>query len=259
VLRGRIVESALIAGVFAACAGRTSPSGTGGGAGGGNSLFVQGVIYPTPQGVGTPCTYVANPSQIFESSGTLDLDLRDQYSAPLLIGNGDAGPVGTIDTNAEDVELQGASIAVTDARGNPLGSFTSLATGYVYAPIGGTPGYSVLQVTILDSMTGESLKGMVSPGHDARVVASLEVFGSTRSGVRVQSDTFAFPIDVCEGCLVSFAPEDMDPSLPEPNCANWQQAASGPMTVPCVMGQDTAVDCSECQQFPVCHGSATSG
>lgn len=252
----RSTASALLGLAFVACAGRTSPSGT---VGSGSTLFVQNVIFPTPQGVGTPCVYGPNPTQIFESSGTLDLAFRDEYSAELLVANGD-GPMGeSSEAPGEDVELHGASIAVTDESGATIGSFTSLAAGYVYSPIAGTPAYTVLDVTILDATTGQKVKATVSPGHDAHVLASLSVFGTTRRGIQVQSDTFSFPIDVCEGCLVSFAPQDMDPSLPEPNCASWQQAGTGPATVPCVMGQDTPVDCGQCQQLPVCRGGAQAG
>lgn len=251
----RTTASALFGVGFLACASRTNPSGS---AGSGSSLFVQDVLYPQPQGVGAPCTYTANPAQVSESSGTLDLDFRDDYSADLLVGNGDATPGGAAAMPAQDVVLQGLSVRVTDETGAALASFNALASGYVYSPVNGTPAYTVLGATILDSTTGEKLKSTVSPGHDAHVVASFTVFGNTRGGTPVKSDLFSFPIRVCEGCLVSFSPADMDPGLPEPNCANWQQASSA-LTVPCVMGQDTPVDCSQCQQIPACHGAAPDG
>lgn len=223
-----------------------------------NTLFVQNVIFPQPVGAGEPCTYTANPSQVFESSGTLDLAFRDTYSAALLVGNQDPATTMGSGAPAEGTEVNGANVIVRDAAGMTIGSFASLGSTFVYPEVGGVPGYAVLTLTLIDSSTGAKLQSMVTPKQDVHVAVTLTLFGTNRVGGAVQSDPFEFPIDVCDGCLVTSAPQDMSPSLPEPNCANWQTANMN-AAVPCVMGQDTPVDCSQCQQLPVCRGTAPDG
>jgi hypothetical protein len=126
----------------------------------------------------------------------------------------------------------------------------------VYPASGNVPSFSPLAVTIIDAAATATIRGHVSANMTARLVAHVTVLGTTRTGLAVQSDEFVFPVDVCDGCLVTFSPSDVDPMLPEPNCAG-NPALGGSSTnlpVPCVLGQDTPVDCVDCLSVPVCRG-----
>ena len=216
------------------------------------------MLFPAPVALGQVCLYTTDPHQVVLSTGALDVDFRDHYDATVLLGNEalDGGAGGS--SPADEIEVQGATVTVEDATGQVVGTFTSTASGFVYGQTGDVPGFGVTQLTLLDSATTASIRAGVSASHSQRVAAHFRVLGTTRGGVPVQTDSFAFPIDVCQGCLVVFDASDVDPSLPAPNCAKGVGQPSS-MAVPCVRGQDTPIDCAQCQDVPVCRGVAPDG
>jgi hypothetical protein len=77
----------------------------------------------------------------------------------------------------------------------------------------------------------------------------------------IETQPFEFPLTVCNGCLVQFPPDSVDPVLADvekkPNCA---KAAVGATTsVACFPGQDLPIDCRSCQGNPVCDPNWPTG
>ena len=218
---------------------------------------MQGVLFPTQVAPGEVCTYTADPTQPMLPTGTLDSAFHDHYDATVLLGN-ESLQAGSGGFPADEVELRGADVTVEDSTGNVVGTFTTAAAGFVYGEAGNVPGFGTTQITLLDSAITAMLRGGVSAGQLQRLTVNFRVLGSTRGGAAVQTDVFVFPIDVCSGCLVTFAASDVDPSLPLPNCAKGVGQPSS-TAVPCVRGQDTPIDCAECQDVPVCRGASADG
>jgi hypothetical protein len=80
----------------------------------------------------------------------------------------------------------------------------------------------------------------------------VRFFGHTLGGESVESNEFGFPVQICNGCLVSFPAAEQSLSLPTPNCALAGASGSTATSVPCIIGQDLSVDCSACQGRAVC-------
>jgi len=257
--RTRRAAWTVVGAVFFGCSGRTALDAS---TNIGSALFVQGVLASQLIAPGQMCVYTADPTQPMLSSGVLDVAFRDEYTPTLLVGNQPLVAGDASEQPDDAAELQGASIQVTDASGSDIDAFDTVVAGFVYGPSSGVPGYSPLAVTLLDSGAVAAVRDRVTRTAEAHVIAHVTVRGVTRGGAPVQSDDFVFPIDVCEGCLVAFAPGDMDPAFPEPNCLASTASGAGPggaaLPMPCVRGQDAPVDCSNCQDVPVCHGATAA-
>lgn len=228
-----------------------------------SSFFVQDVIFPQPQGAGTQCTFTANPSQNFMSRGIVDAAFRREYYAEFLLANQlvtESNP-NQVQTETSDINVQGAIVRDTDVAGNQLDSFTSLAAGTIYAAVGGTPGYAAIGATIV------SQKALSSVGATGgTVVAYVKFYGKTLGGDYIESNEFEFPVDVCTttettSCLLSFSAGDVSACYELPNCecaANPSGAtcaastSTSGQTSPCIPGQDTVFDCSQCLNDPAC-------
>ncbi|PJB36734.1 MAG: hypothetical protein CO108_22650 [Deltaproteobacteria bacterium CG_4_9_14_3_um_filter_63_12] len=84
-------------------------------------------------------------------------------------------------------------------------------------PIGGAViepngGKATFGMSVLNSTHVTALQQVVSPGSTLTVMVKLKLFGVTTSDTEVESNTFNFPILVCNGCLTpadcSVAPAD---------------------------------------------------
>ncbi len=223
-----------------------------------SSIFVSDVLAPQYVTAGMACAFTADPTQPSLGSGTLDASLRAEYSAMFLVGNQlvPRGDPNQPHTETSFVTLQGAVVRIVDSNGNQLNTFTNRAAGTVPPSSGTTPGYLAVGATIIDSATAMNLglNGAVDP-----VVSYVRFFGQTLGGESVETNEFGFPVNVCRGCLVSFPRSEMDPSLPQPNCALGGAASSSSSTsVPCVPGQDLPIDCSACAEIPACNPKGTA-
>jgi hypothetical protein len=133
---------------------------------------------------------------------------------------------------------------LTDSAGKAIanGNFVVPVTGFADASSGTEPGYGSVAVTLIDATSAKS----ITPGQE--VIANVIVRGETLGNVDVETDAWAFPITVCNGCLISFPPEADDPAKPGLDCDIRTEAP-----VYCRMGQDAFVDCRACAGLsPVC-------
>jgi len=231
-----------------------------------STLFVQDVLAAQPVSAGAQCTFTDDPTQAFISSGVLDLAFRNEYDPTYLVANQAVAEVNSqqLATETDIITIQGATVRITDASGNQLNYFTRLASATIYPSSGTVPGYAPVTVTTVDSNTiqGDTdLQNNVLAGGTTRLVTYVQFFGQTTGGNTITSDTFEFPVDVCEStpahaCLVQFSStsDDPNPDLPQPNCAG-ASATTSSLPSPCVEGQDFTVDCSLCQGIPACQGA----
>ena len=218
------------------------------------SIVVHGVLAP-PLPLNGVCTYTADPTQAEESSGVLDIALLASYTPEVLVGNQLIARSDNVNVKAETarVTLQGAVVHLDDTTGNEINSFTSLSSGFIDPGNGGVPSYGPMSLTLIDPKTSAAMASSLPTRGTKRVIAHFTVFGQTSGGQDIESDEFQFPIDVCNGCLVSFPPGSSDPLQPTPNCAAALGSNSTTTTVlPCVVGQDQLVDCRLCQGNPAC-------
>jgi len=238
-----------------------------------SSLFVQNVLYPTPVSIGQSCVYTADPNQTFLPRGTLDVDFgRFQYDAFFLLGNQMVAQANAqqLQTETSTIDIQGAIVRDTDAAGTQLDSFTSLTSGTVYPSSGTVAGYASISATIASQKAVSSLVSSkaseLAGGGTTQLVTYVKFYGYTLGGTYVESNDFEYPIDVCQGCLIGFSGSETTECCVNgacvtpktPNCLS-PTSSSGSLPVPCIVGQDTAIDCSQCQEIAACRGAYSAG
>jgi hypothetical protein len=226
-----------------------------------SSFFVQGVIYPQPQNAATGCTYTANPNQIFQSTGRLDLGFLAGYSAVFLLADQLVSQQNTsqLQTETDDINVEGAIVRDTDSDGNQLDSFTADTSGTIYASTGNVPGYAVISAQIVSEAAVKALAaekvGLLNGGGHTTIETYVKFFGKTLGGDYTESNEFDYPIDVCTSntanpanasCLLTFSASDQCSSQPSPNCGNAATSSASSQNAPCIVGEDTPVDCSLC-------------
>lgn len=243
-----------------------------------SSLFIQDVIYPTPTTGSTGCTFSADPTGTFLSQGFMDISLTSTYSPFILAADQMVSQANSsqLQTETSDINIQGATVRVTDTDGNQLDYFTTYAAATVYASTGATPGYAALRVTMVSPLAAARVsasKGSIlANGGYTEVVTYTKLYGKTLGGTSVESNEFEFPVSICSGCLVDFTGNEASAcvssggvvtKLSTPNCllaqAGLGTAASG-ATVPCAIGQDSPILCAFCYgENKGCAGAYSSG
>ena len=207
------------------------------------SIYVQGIMAPPIPQPGQPCTYTPQASSTTLFQGTLDVGFADSYTAVFLVGNQmvQRGSASQVRAESSRVQLLGGVVRLTDTTGAQVANFTALGSGYAEAASGNTPGYGAIALTVIDPATVENvLRPAVSNGSSKRLIANVKVYGQTLGGLRVESGEYPFPVDVCAGCLVRI-PADA------PTCVS--SGSSAQLVSPCVLGQDTAIDCRLCNSY----------
>jgi len=233
-----------------------------------STIFVFDVLAPQEVSNGQLCVYTTDTTQPYISSGVADIDFIDGYTPEYLVGN-QMVPQGNPSTPQDEtsyVQIQGAVVRITDSSGNQLTTFTRLTSGTIPPLNGTTPSFEPIGVLTIDHDTlfSQEVLSVVAPTPPTprgivRLVTYVRFFGTTTGGDSVESGEFEFPVDVCKGCLISFAPQDIDPAYEAPNCALADMVSNGTssttvsaLPIPCTPGQDIPIDCSQCQSVPDC-------
>ncbi len=206
-------------------------------------MFIIGV-YARKQGTCTPKP--ENESPIW-AKGVLDRLFADEYRAALLVGNQvtQRGSREQLRTETSRIALKGAEVQLETLRGEPIGdAFSSTATGFVDASTGTDPSLTIMYASLIPGSVATTL----SPG---TLVAKVRVFGDTLGGQEVESSELAFPIEVCDGCLVSYPAEARDLAEgPDYQCKvaedGMESASSAAVDLPCEFGIDLPVPCTAC-------------
>jgi len=227
-----------------------------------STIFVFDVLAPQEVSNGQTCSFNSDTTQPFLSSGIADVDFVDEYGAFFLVGNQmvPRGNPSTPTVETSYVQIQGAVVRITDSGGNQLANYTYLTSATIpplngttpsFSPIGGPTGVTIIDH---DTMASQAVQSVVLGGGIARLVTYTRFFGTTTGGTNVESGEFEFPVDVCRGCLIAFAPVDINPEFEPPNCGNAVTGAGGTtaLPVPCFPGRDIEIDCSQCQSIPDC-------
>jgi hypothetical protein len=231
-----------------------------------SSLFVQDVIYPTPVAAGQSCTYSPDPNGTFLPIGTLDIVFRDNYQPFFLLGNQLVAQANAsqLQTETSTINIEGATVRDTDSDGTVLDNYTTLTSATVYPSSGTVPGYAATAATIASQTAVRKLvvekAAVLASNGSTTLVTYTKFYGHTLGGTYVESNEFEFPIEVCNGCRINFETllDCNGTKVNGPNCLGTA-TNSASLPYPCVPGQDTYIDCTQCQGVAACGGAYPTG
>lgn len=225
------------------------------------SLFVRSVLAPSTNRQNGACVYTDDPQQPQLFEGLLDVGVRDNYFAVVLVGNQLIQRGDPTNTRAEPnrVHLNGAVVRVTEPNGNQIAEFTSLATGFADISTNNNPDFGTMGIVAIDGPTAATLRGQLPNRTTTKqVILQIKAFGKTLGGVDLESGEFQLPLKVCNGCLVSFAGANDPAQQPTPNCLAALGGGGGgggggtTSQLPCFPGQEESVPCQLCQGRAAC-------
>jgi hypothetical protein len=195
------------------------------------------------------CIASAEADALLISSGVLDVALRRDYQASLLVASQLAprGDKGNLRTETMIATITGAEVHLHKDTGELDGNpFTVPANGVIPPNASNDPGFGIATATLIPADRGNELFAeLAEPGQIRTRIAEVTVFGKTIGGLDIETAPFSYVIRVCKGCLVDFPAE----ALSEPDM-NGVQACNAPTDQtpesPCRLGQDDPVDCRVC-------------
>lgn len=219
-------------------------------------MFIIGVYARTS---GT-CAPQAEADSPIWANGVLDRLFANDYTAALLIGNQitERGSREQVRTETSRVALRGAEVRLETLKGAELAApFSSTATGFVDAASGTDPSLSVMYASLIPPSVAPTLPA-------GTVVAKVRVFGNTLGGQDVESSELLFPIEVCDGCLVSYPAEarDLTADGTEYVCKTAiaaDDAQSQDTVLPCQLGIDVPAPCTVCSGvYEICQSPSNN-
>jgi hypothetical protein len=209
-----------------------------------SSLFVIGV-YALSR---TQCVADPSSSAVLLPSGTLDRTLASGYNAALLVGSHltQRGSRENLRTETSRLSIEGAHITLYSTTGEEIVRPDVAATGLVNPASGTDPGLASVFAQLIRPVDVDAL------GPAGQAIVRIRIFGTTLGGQEIESGDYDFPIQVCDGCLITYPPESFDPATPMDKaylCSPAADAMSESTVQICSPGQDDYVPCSVCAGF----------
>jgi len=203
-----------------------------------SGLFIQGNMVLTPPN----CEVRAEATSPLLISGTLDVGLKLDYEATLLVGSQLTPRTDKQNLRTETMiaVINGAEVHLFTDTGEEQTAFTVPASGVIRPDPSDDPGFGVISATLIPQQTGADLSADMERGEVRTRVAEVKVFGKTVGGLDVESAALRYVIRVCKGCLVDFPPA----ALNAMGQCNRQQDQNPQL--PCQPGQDAVLDCRSC-------------
>lgn len=194
------------------------------------------------------CAVAADLETTMLARGTMDRLLASEYTAALIVGNQltQRGSRERLRTETSKVALKGAEVRLENTQGRELvPAFSAIGTGFVDASEGVDAAPAVMFATLIPASIAQTLPV-------GTVVSKVRVFGTTLGGEDVESAELLFPIQVCDGCLVSFpaSARDLTADGDTYQCLlATDDNVSSPgadEALPCQLGIDIPVPCTAC-------------
>jgi len=203
-----------------------------------SSLFVRGaMLVPTDS-----CEVQADASAPLLFRGVFDTAFAAEYHAVLLVGNQlvRRGNSATLRTETSRIQLNSADVVVTDSNGATLSEYSVPISGFIDPGTSTEPGFGAASVVIVDAAAAAAA-GPFTGRQAKEVIANVILHGVTLGDEDIDSGEWAFPIDVCRGCLVTFPPDADIPGDGKRDCNNTDDSVAN-----CRPGLDSPVDCRLC-------------
>jgi hypothetical protein len=188
------------------------------------------------------CVASADPTSTLVSSGLLDLALKRDYEASLLVGSQLAprGDKENLRTETMIATITGAEVHLFTDEGVGGLEFTVPAAGTILPNTSSDPGFGIVTATLIPAGEANNLEALLVDRPLITRVAEVRVFGKTIGGLDIETAPLSYVIRVCRGCLVDFPSDAING---EGECVVALNEAG---IAPCRFGQDEPVDCRLC-------------
>lgn len=188
-------------------------------------LLIGGALAPSDD-----CSYEASGATLH--TGVLDVAPgRVSYTLNALVFNqlinlsnptGGMGRPPMADPNV--ITIRQAQVELRDVQDNPIAlgaaanPYTVAAHGFVPSSDGSEAGAAIAVAEIIPPIIGESLRAHTN----SQIIAAVRFLGVTAGGADVLTAEFAWPIELCSGCLFGCIVDDEGTSLCQPSCTPGQ-------------------------------------
>jgi len=190
-------------------------------------LVIGGALAPSDD-----CSFEASGPRLI--SGVLDVAPgRVSYAMTAAVFNqlinlsspsGGMGRPPMADPNVMTIDR--AEVELRDVQDNPIAlagapnPYTVPASGFVPSSDGSEAGSGIAVAQIIPPIIGEGLRGAAG----SQIVAVVRLVGVTAGGAEVASAEFAWPIELCSGCLFACQPTEDGGALCQPSCTPGQDS-----------------------------------
>lgn len=160
------------------------------------TLFIERGLYIPPE---DDCLISVDLNGL--QSGVMDLDLTNSYSASVSVAN-QMQPLGDPDrlrAETSRIQLEGFEVEIEGIDATPAVTTYSRRFTSIVDPGNGTdPGRTAVT---LDMIPGGAIT------EEGFYLIHVRIYGTTLGGLEVESPEFVYPLQVCEGCLLTCAEE----------------------------------------------------
>jgi len=236
-----VVSGALVCALLSGCAENRA------------SFFVQLIKAPN-----TECIVESSEDGTYLTSGILDLAYRRSYTLTPLMRNQltARGDNESFISESNGIQVEGANVQLflgPVAEGTPFGEVFSPARTYVHP--------ENVAASVFEAFGGRAMEQFLSVRGDAngdgeatdeelrdlnytdQITINVSMIGTTNGGQSVETPYFAFPVNLCYGCLTDCSVETIDETV---DGAGFCSDTSAPSEIPCFLGQDQGIDCRLC-------------
>ncbi len=205
--------------------------------------------------------------------GTIDLAINQNYRIRPYVQNNMLDVIAVNQFKETDGRIDTHDVLLTSAviKYTALDQLSANIPAQVNIPVSGSvpvDGAAVMDVEVLTSAMIQEIRqsaeflvfdaqSNVRPTRaSVTLIIRVTLKGATLDGTEVESNEFAFPIEVCNGCSISYPPSAVDPNAGAlPNCAGFdalEEISEVATTCPGALGRDGVfVDCRVCKGFAV--------
>jgi len=228
------------------------------------------ILQAQPVGAATQCTTTVD-REISRSWGTVDMAVATNYYVFPLVQNNLSDVLAVKEYRASDSRLNVNRVRLRRAvvKYRTLDQISVSFPSELKVPLTGTVesdggvlnfGIEVLTPGMIQDLRNAPEFLIFGAGGDVRparasikLIINVTIEGETFDNRALTTNEFFFPLEVCNGCLVTIPPEAVNPQNPrQPNCLNINvDVTSGQSTIPTPMcpellGQNETFDCINC-------------
>jgi hypothetical protein len=216
----------------------------------------------------------SDSDDVFLVSGMVDIALRDNYIVNPIVRNNLADVTKQKGLQASDARIATNGIVLKSAEieYSPLDGIAGSIPGARVIPLSGTVSetsslmlfnFPLIESEVMEALRSSDTFFLIDEGTarpkrtSVTLLTSIRIKGETLDGRPTESEPFLFPVEVCNGCMVTFPSELIEDRNGRLVCTTEQltadeTATASPPVCPNLVGIDgLSTNCLDCQGYAV--------